>query len=336
MTAPASAPDGTDPRILSPGDDDPDVTIASGHSTGKTYHTMDCPVVKRMKEPKTTSRAVAEWKGYSKCERCDELESGQESQTNADAPPQVPVCPACGTDLTGVKLAAHLPCDAVNGKMSADLCEQLRRDLLAADSLPAVVDKYPVEDGACRRHARGDCDCRGDVPPLTYDMSAKTWVSTDKPTPTERKCRAARELLVANVAPYREVAARVGMHPDTTRKHVNGACECPTVTPPLAFDHDAERWRYASEVPADARRDSNTTITSDDCRTIRSQLAAHPVTAHELAADFRFGEDALRTHATGRCSHDHDTPPVTYRAGRGWQPVTPTPDATRDRGVGDD
>jgi len=76
MTAPASDPDGTDPRILSPSGDEETVTIARGHSTGKTYHTTDCPVVKRMNKPNEVPKRVAEWKDYDKCKRCEEEEGG--------------------------------------------------------------------------------------------------------------------------------------------------------------------------------------------------------------------------------------------------------------------
>lgn len=249
MTAPASEPDGSDPRILTPDDDDPEVKIAYGHSTGKTYHTTDCAVVKRMDAPQTVARGVAEWKGYSKCKRCDEREGGE------------------GYPHPGGPDGAS-PSHRLHGITRAQ-CLQIRVRLLTGGTRRSVADAVGVGTASVGRHRTGACSCAHYGRTLDYDDGSYVPIE-DEGVP-------------------REVTGRA---------------------------------------PIDAAT----------CADIRDTLARDGVSAAGLATILGVSETPVRRHGSGDCTHQHDTPPVTYDASaRRWRAVDDASDAPAPTsGVGDD
>lgn len=249
MTAPASDPDGTDPRILSPGDDETTVKIAHGHSTGKTYHTGDCAVVDRMDEANEVALSVAEWKGYTKCKRCDELEGG-----DGYPHPGGPDGASLSHRLHGITRAR---------------CLQIRVRLLNGGTRRSVADAVGVGAASVGRHRAGECSCEHHGRTLDYDGDGYAPIE-DEGVP-------------------RKVTGRAPIDPET-------------------------------------------------CADIRDTLARDGVSAAGLATILGVSESAARHHGAGECTHQHDTPPLTYDVNaQRWRVATDASDPpARRSGVGDD
>ena len=234
---PASPPDGTDPRILTPEEDEPEVTIAYGHSTGKTYHTTDCAVVQRMSAPQDVSRSVAEWKGYTKCKRCDEREGG-----DGYPHPGGPEGASLSHRLHGITRAR---------------CLQIRVRLLNGGTRRSVADAVGVGSGSVGRHRTGECSCEHHGRTLDYDGDGYSPLE-DEGVPRQvtgrapidpATCADIRDTLPRDGVSAAGLATILGVSESPVRRHGAGECTHQHDTPPVSYDASAQRWR----VVADAR-----------------------------------------------------------------------------------
>ena len=74
MSQPADGPDGSDPRVLAPSDDEERVIVkASFGGKGKAYHTTECLNVDAMRSTREVPLSVAEWKGCDECHACQRI-----------------------------------------------------------------------------------------------------------------------------------------------------------------------------------------------------------------------------------------------------------------------
>jgi len=60
------------------------------------------------------------------------------------------------------------------------------------------------------------------------------------------------------------------------------------------------------------RTDNCNPLMTPTCKTIRRRLLAEDLTAAALAEDLGYGQTAVRNHARGRCSCDHDVPTIMF------------------------
>lgn len=239
MTAPASEPDGTDPRILTPDDDEPEVKIANGYSTGKTYHTADCAVVKRMDAAQTVTQSVAEWKGYTKCKRCDEREGG-EGYPHPGGP-------------NGATTAHRL-----NG-VGRIRCLQLRARLVGGETHKAVADAYNIGSATVGRHARGECSCEHHGRTLTGDDGPGHTPVEDEGVPRritgrapieDATCADIRRALAGEGLSASALATVLGVSEGAVRRHGAGECTHAHPTPPVAYDDTSQGWVQADATAA--------------------------------------------------------------------------------------
>ena len=253
--APVSDPDGTDSRILSPDDNEPEVTVARGNSTGKTYHTTDCPIVRRINDPNHVPKSVAEWKGYTKCKRCDEVEGG-EGYTRPDRSYADEVLPR-----------PH--------RISRIKCLKSRALLLQGGTRRGVAEQLDIGEGTVQRHRSGSCSCEHDAHAVEYDGGGYARTD-DGGIPTRVNGRT--PISVETCAALRDTLARGGVHAVTlahlfgvsesaTRRHVAGECNHDHDTAPVTFDAGAQAWRRVADAPTDADSPDHDTVArgvSDD------------------------------------------------------------------------
>ena len=136
-------PDGSDPRVLAPSEDEPVVTVKSAFGgSGEAYHTENCINVQRMRESREVKLSIAEWKGYHECENCIEL---REAQNEPEPDPE----PEPEPDLSGA-------------------CADVRKDLANGMDKATVAENSPWEKRSTHRHATGKCSHDIDVPPVSY------------------------------------------------------------------------------------------------------------------------------------------------------------------------
>lgn len=232
---PASKPDGTDPRILTPDDDEPEVKIAYGHSTGKTYHTTECAVVSRMSKPQKVSRSVAEWKGYSKCKRCDEREGG-----DGYPHPGGPKSASISHRLHGVNRSR---------------CLQIRVCLLRGGNKREVADALDIGSSSVGRHRTGKCSCQhhgrtlefadGEYVPVE-DEGVPRKVTGRAPIDATT-CIDIRETLPRNGVSAAALATILGVSESPIRLHGMGGCQHTHDTPPATYDKIKQEWRVQTD-----------------------------------------------------------------------------------------
>lgn len=153
----AERPDGTDPRVLVPDDDEPLVTIVSNDkSSANAYHTHPkaCDKINRTSETREVKQSVAEWQGGTKCDRCAEIDA------QPRAPPEI-------TD----------PRDNPQTQISAALCSALRRAVRDGHTAGAVSDAADLSRSTTYPHIRGDCSHDVAIPPSKY--TGTEWVVDD-------------------------------------------------------------------------------------------------------------------------------------------------------------
>lgn len=150
-----SPPDGSDPRVLVPDEDEPEVTIVSNdRSSYDTYHTHpeSCDKITRTAATREVKQSIAEWKGNSLCERCAALDSAPESPID-------------------VADATHTPGDSV----TPAACHALRREVARGHNARAVGDAIGLGKSTTYTHLRGECGHDIAHPPLVYDEDANAW-----------------------------------------------------------------------------------------------------------------------------------------------------------------
>lgn len=227
-----SKPDGTDPRIVVPDEDEETVAIAYGYSTGKTYHTANCAVTDRMSDPNHVPVSVAKWKGYTKCKRCDEREGGEGYEHPGKGPQDGPNASQL---LQGISPVA---------------CVQLRALLLDGASRQEAADTLGVGKSTVGRHALGKCNCGHDAHTLTHTSDG--YVTTDEGglrtyitgvTPiTDTVCDMLRRAVVREGVTATHLADVFGVSNDAVTRHARGRCNHDSAITPATFDRTANEW----------------------------------------------------------------------------------------------
>lgn len=233
-----SKPDGSDPRVVTPDADEPQVTIAKGYSTGKVYHTSStCPTIKRMDAPQEVALSVAEWKDYDKCGRCDAQESA-----DADSPTG---------DFDKIPKYASLL-----GRVTPSVCVAIRAALVAGASKREAGERFGVSHSTVERHTDG-CGCDHDAPPVAY-APGLTWHPTDDaslpiPHPDGRRrvtpaaCARIRQTLAKTAARSAALATLYGLDTTTVRLHATGECHHDHDAPTVAYDSHDTAWEVATD-----------------------------------------------------------------------------------------
>ena len=209
-------PDGSDPRVLTPGDDEPTVKIAK-HNT-KAYHTADCRTIYRLRDRgdvgfTTRKLSVAEWQGLHECEIC-RTEGEYDPDDQPDRSP-----------------------DEGEHDLDAATCDAMRTYLGSGVDAVEIVDTVPFGETLVREHLKGKCDHDTDAPAYSYGWHP----ATDPPEPTEPKshgrvpaqtCYALRERLLDDES-LQSGAKALGLSKSTARNHAKGRCPHHNSTPPL-------------------------------------------------------------------------------------------------------
>ena len=208
-------PDGSDPRVLTPGEDEPEVKIAKQHT--QAYHTADCRTIYRMRERgigfKTVKQSVAEWQDLHECEICC-----KHGEYDPDAAPDTSP-------------------DERSPDITAAMCDAWRTYLGNGMAALDIIDTVPYGETNVRNHLKGNCECEPDAPPYTYGWHA----ATDPPEPTTpkghgsvapRTCYALRDRLLDG-GDLADAAKALNMSKSTARNHAKGRCPHHNSTPPL-------------------------------------------------------------------------------------------------------
>ena len=232
MSQPADAPDGSDPRIVTPSEDEQTVITAHGYSTGKKYHTRKCPTVKRMDKPTEEPISIARWKDYTKCKRCDEGEAERSYDHVSKGPRDG------GTHaqlLTGVDSIA---------------CLQIRSILINDETQQTTADMLGFAKSTVGTHARGECNCEHHGRPLTFDGDVYRPVKGDG-VPTHitgfapipgRTCEHIRRVIIREGVSAVRLATVLGVSDDSIRHHARGECDHGDSAPAASFDPDEQAW----------------------------------------------------------------------------------------------
>jgi hypothetical protein len=218
--------------MLVPDEDEETVAIAYGYSTGKTYHTADCNVTQRMDDPNHVAKSVAEWKGYTKCKRCDEREGGN----GYDHPgPSTSTGPTASQLLQGITPVG---------------CVQLRTLLLDGASRSEAADRLDVGKSTVGRHALGKCNCGHDAHTLTHTSDGyvtseegglETYLTGITVIDTDA-CNMLRRALVRDGVTATTLATLFGISDDAVRRHARGRCDHDTPVGPARFDKNRNEW----------------------------------------------------------------------------------------------
>jgi len=148
-------PDGSDPRVLVPDEDEPLVTIVSNdRSSYDTYHTHPerCDKINRTSKTREVKQSIAEWQGNDLCDRCAEL----------DAAPESPI---------DVADATHTPGEPV----TPATCHALRREVARGHDPTEVGSAIGMSKSTAYVHLRGECSHNIAHAPLVYDEDASAW-----------------------------------------------------------------------------------------------------------------------------------------------------------------
>lgn len=148
-------PDGSDPRVLVPGEDEPEVTIVSNdRSSYDTYHTHPkaCDKINRSSKTREVKLSVAEWQGNDLCDRCAELAAA----------------PATPVDVSDADHTSE-------SRVSVATCHALRREVARGHDAKSVGEAIGLGKSTAYVHLRGECDHDTAHPPLVYDDAASAW-----------------------------------------------------------------------------------------------------------------------------------------------------------------
>lgn len=221
-----SKPDGTDPRILAPSEDEPLVTVKSAFGgNGKAYHTTECVNVRSMRQTREVKLSVAEWKGYHECRLClDKKENGpypepEEQQSQREEPHTSPTRAECAT-----------------------FREWIGEESLTMSQAAARSDWGRT---AVNNHASGDCSHDIDTPPVAFGWY---YDAEQADTPGVRdeinkhismdECEALRADLVSGER-LRNLTDKYGLGKDGIRYHALGRCAHDMDVPALSHG-----WHY--------------------------------------------------------------------------------------------
>lgn len=236
MSNTPAKPDGTDPRVLAPPEDDELVTVSSSWGgSGEAYHTTRCRNVYRTEHTREVPLTIAEWKGYHECEAC--IEEGR-YEPSQDDPTE----------------------DDYQRSPTAETCRVWRETVLTSDESPTTLAESSEWGAtAIHSHVTGRCnhndathDDTHDHPPLACgwhaDPSRDDSVNPDARDSNmhKRTCMAIRRRMMGGQSGP-EVGDDLGMDKKTARRHATGDCQHAHDTlPALSYgwhlvDPDSER-----------------------------------------------------------------------------------------------
>lgn len=196
-------PDGTDPRIVAPSEDEETVWVKSSYGgSAKAYHTRRCRNVEQMRSAREVKKSVAEWKGYHECSVCQK----------DPAPEPDPE-----------------PSETVLEPTKAE-CFTFRKLLLEHGSATAVAEYVEWGTTAINKHARGKCQHDTPHPAVKHGWHEDP-EKDDSGVPGSNNtrihpgtCRSIRRRLLS-VDSVPAVAHDLDMTEDTVRRHAKGDCE---------------------------------------------------------------------------------------------------------------
>lgn len=231
----AARPDGSDPRVLTPDADEPDVWISRGNSSAKKYHTNECATVEQMIRAKQVPQSVAEWNDHEKCDRCHRIDTGDDYER-----------PGAGEIrlTTGYHTVSPVRCLA------------LRALAVSGDTQRDAADTLGVSQSTAARHIKGECTCDhyGHAVRYTDDNSAEPAADGGVPESVRdgqvfippTTCARIRRVLAGTPVSVRPLAAVLGASDSAVRRHAKNEDKCQhdhaDAYPPVRWDHDAYEW----------------------------------------------------------------------------------------------
>jgi len=234
----AAPPDGSDPRVLTPGDDEPEVWVASGEtSNSKKYHTNRCATVERMTRPTKVPMSIAEWRDHTLCDRCRLIDTNEDYRRPGTTDVQVDVGYHTVTPLRCLILRAL----ALEGYTQRE----------AADEI-GVVTK-----GTAGKHIAGSCQCSHYGHSVEYDDANTASPAGDGGVPDALggqviipPTTCARMRRIFNDAPVSpaSVAALYGTCDTTVRRHAKNTDRCQhdlgDAHPPVRYNRSKKTWEF--------------------------------------------------------------------------------------------
>jgi len=185
-----------------------------------------------MDDPNHVPVSVAEWKGYTKCKRCDEREGGE------------------GYDHPGRGTVSGVSIPQMMHGITPVRCLQIRALLLDGHSRNEAADVLDVSKRTAGRHGIGRCQCDHGAQAVTYtdagyepdgDGGLPTLLSGTTKV-TAEVCDITRRVLIREDVRTAHLAALFDVSQDSVRRHASGKCTHTTVTRPATFDPSAGKW----------------------------------------------------------------------------------------------
>lgn len=230
----ADKPDGTDPRVLTPDPDEPDVYIARQDHSATKWHPEECSSVKAMDNPKVVSKSIATWNGRTKCSRCERIQTGEDY-------------PRPGTKYSSNPYGYH--------SVTPVKCLTMRALALAGWDHTEIADEVDVTKSTATRHCNGSCQCVHVGHSVEYTGRTGT-AAGDRGVPDDstrggiyvpaQTCKHIREILAEtdlSIAPLTEL---FGASEVTIRRHAKAGDKCShdhnETHPPLRFGKSDRTW----------------------------------------------------------------------------------------------
>ena len=229
-------PDGSDPRVLTPDPDEPDVWVTCRHSSSKRYHTQRCSVVEQMNHEKQVDKSVAEWSGHEKCDRCHRIETDEDYERPG---------------------AGEIRIDSGYHSVSPVRCLSLRALALGGHTHDEAADVIGVASSTAGRHIRGECTCDHHGHTVAYDADgANPHPAGDGGVPDSVRdgqtlipattCARIRRLLTDAPVSARTIATLFGASDTSVRSHAKGGDLCHHDSdenhPPVHYDPAQQTW----------------------------------------------------------------------------------------------
>jgi len=172
------------------------------------------------------------------------------------------------------------PVDVWRGpfRVSKQVCEYVTDEWADGTGTPSTElgDELGLSTHAVQYHAKGECD---------HSAGA---------TIDPQRCSVAREMARDGVS-YAEIGRFFNTNGNVVRHHATGGCTCGAYHDTPAFDEPRQAPRYD--------------VSLDDCREWRRRARAG-ATAVEISSTIPATRVSVQRHAYGRCSCEHDEPPV--------------------------
>lgn len=222
MSNTPAKPDGSDPRVLTPSEDEEHVMVKGAWgASGDAYHTCECRNVVQMRSVREVPISIAEWKGYHECHAC--ITEGEYNDDPSREEQQ-------STD------------ENVHPTPSIEECAAFRRAILEGNTPADVASDTVWGRTSIYRHATGGCKCE-DVshPPVAHgwhvDTSGEQGDATARVQVSAKHCRVFREQLLKGES-RADLAERHAISKTAIARHANGRCNHPPDAhghPPLSY-----------------------------------------------------------------------------------------------------